>query len=538
MRRILAGGCLGITLGLTAAPAAAQTPAWLPQNAPPQQTGRAARLGRPVLADNRPVTDPAVTPVGLIARSQAVDPSRPMTPAPMSVMPSPMPMGGAVPSVAPPAAMQLPNPRPIGPGGPNVTELRDAATLHNPGYTIGTPMTVAPPVMMGQPQTFVAPPGIESPMFADNVPTIGGAMAGANHPDRWYVGAEYLMWWTKSANLPPLLTTGPAGSGGFLGAPGTQTLVGGDFDDTQHNGFRIGGGHWFGCQQLWGVDASFFYLNTVTTTASASAPPYPVVARPFFNVNQGVPFSEIVAATGLATGTATVQYDNSLWGAEVNARRFLWGTPSFRLDGLMGYRYMRLGEGLTVTEQFARTPGSPASIGVPDAMAGLVQDSFKTVNQFHGGQIGLVGELRRGRWYLDGKAKIALGTVYQTAEIGGSQQIMFSDGSVRPFPGGLLAQQSNMGKYTQNQFAVLPEVGLNLGYHLTQNTRIFVGYNLMYLSNVLRPGDQIDQGLDVARIPNFLTNPPPALAVTRPVPTMRTSDFFAQGISFGLQFTW
>ncbi len=48
--------------------------------------------------------------------------------------------------------------------------------------------------------------------------------------NRFYVSGEYLLWWTKGSQLPPLLTTatGPfsATNNGTLGQPGTQVLVG------------------------------------------------------------------------------------------------------------------------------------------------------------------------------------------------------------------------------------------------------------------------------------------------------------------------
>ncbi|MGL4421020.1 MAG: BBP7 family outer membrane beta-barrel protein, partial [Gemmataceae bacterium] len=105
----------------------------------------------------------------------------------------------------------------------------------------------------------------------------------------------------------------------------------------------------------------------------------------------------------------------------------------------------------------------------------------------------------------------------------------------------------NIGNFSRDRFAVLPELGLNIGYHITPHCRIFVGYNFLYLSNVLRPADQIDTGLDVTRIPFFtqasgsnvgnITNAQ-RLSNVRPVVPFRESDFFAQGVNVGLQFTW
>ena len=64
--------------------------------------------------------------------------------------------------------------------------------------------------------------------------TRSGRIGGCS---RWYVGGEYLLWWTRGSTLPPLITTS---SPQFFGIPGlgdTRTVVGGDsFGDTLHDG--------------------------------------------------------------------------------------------------------------------------------------------------------------------------------------------------------------------------------------------------------------------------------------------------------------
>ena len=158
-------------------------------------------------------------------------------------------------------------------------------------------------------------------------------------------------------------------------------------------------------------------------------------------------------------------------------------------------------------------------------------DVFRTENQFHGGQIGLVGEWHRGRWSLDARATVAFGNVQQTAEINGAQSLLLANGMRTNFQGGLLALPgANIGRYTQNQFAVIPEVGLNFGYQITQRMRVFVGYNFLYLGNALRPEGLIDLNIDAARIPNFpLPGSPAPLAASRPTPQFNLSDYFVQG---------
>ncbi len=241
----------------------------------------------------------------------------------------------------------------------------------------------------------------------------------------------------------------------------------------------------------------------------------------------------------VASGGVSVKLDNSMWGAELNYRRFLRGNACARLDGIVGFRYLNLTENLSVTESFVRTADSPMSIGTP-ATSGIVNDSFRAENNFYGGQIGLTGEIRRGRWFLNGRSTIAFGTVQQTATIGGGQALTFADGSVGQYPGGLLALPgANIGRYSQSKFAVMPEIGFNLGYHITPHLRAYVGYNFLYLSNVLRASGTIDTNVDAARIPNFpVAGAASPVFPVRPAPQFNTTDFWAQGINFGLQWSW
>ena len=56
--------------------------------------------------------------------------------------------------------------------------------------------------------------------------------------------------------------------------------------------------------------------------------------------------------------------------------------------------------------------------------------------------------------------------------------------------------QSNIGHFSQSQFAVVPEIGVKLGYQLTPNLRLQAGYNFLFWSNVVRPGQQIDTSVN------------------------------------------
>jgi len=377
-----------------------------------------------------------------------------------------------------------------------------------------------------------------------NAMVMDGAVGRVAGMGRWWVSGEYLMWWTQAAQVPVLVTTSSPQFNGQLGVGNTTPLISGPFGQTFHSGGRFTLGRWFGNEQIRGVEARGFFLGQAASTTTLSTMMVPFLARPFNNVNPNTPFfgsdSEIIADSVRATGGAQIHLENQVWGGEINYRRNLLGDPCSmcRLDGIIGYRYLDMSEKLTITEQFATLPG--AAIGMPLA-SGVVFDSFRTTNQFNGGQIGLVGTYQRGRWSLDGRAAVAFGTTNRTLEITGSQNLVMTNGMPATAAGGLLALPgANIGRYSDSVFSVVPEAGLNVGYQLTSRMKLFVGYNFLYMGNVLRPGNAIDTNVDAARIPNFL--PPgsagPVAGPPSPGPQFRSSGFFVQGISFGLQFNW
>src|SRR5262249_48125958 len=135
----------------------------------------------------------------------------------------------------------------------------------------------------------------------------------------------------------------------------------------------------------------------------------------------------------------------------------------YNLDLLVGPRYLDLSENLSILETLTvlqNVPNTPAVAG----SRVMVLDSFGTRNQFAGAQVGLDAELHRGPYFLDLRLKVALGDVHEVININGAQIITTPTGATTLFRGGLLALNSNIGRFTQDRFAVLPELGLNVGY--------------------------------------------------------------------------
>src|SRR6185437_12228081 len=106
------------------------------------------------------------------------------------------------------------------------------------------------------------------------------------------------------------------------------------------------------------------------------------------------------------------------------------------------------------------------------------------------------------RWFVDLTTKLAMGDMHQVVNINGNTAVSNAALGVNTLaPGGLYALPTNMGHFSRDQFAVIPEIGVNLGYQITNNVRAFVGYNLLYLSSVVRPGDQMNRALNVSQLP-------------------------------------
>lgn len=354
--------------------------------------------------------------------------------------------------------------------------------------------------------------------------------------NRWYVRGEYLLWWIRPPRFPALATTGTEASQGDLGAPGTVVLFGGG---TEHydpfSGGRLTVGWWCDPCQKWGIEFSGFVLGQQSIKFAADSSQFPIITRPFFNINEGREDSEITARPGVASGALLINAPSQLWGAELNVRCNLCGGCCWRLDSLTGFRYLDLRESVNITESVTVLQADPFRAVGDHA---LVFDDFATRNQFYGGQLGLDWEWRHNRWIVDVRAKLGLGVTHQTITINGGQVVTRAAGGQETFVGGLLALPSNIGRFERNRFSVVPELGVNIGYQFTDHLTAYVGYTFLDWTNVVRPGDQIDRVLDINQIPNFRGTANPPAPQVRPLVPFRETNFWAQGLNVGLEYKW
>ena len=97
-------------------------------------------------------------------------------------------------------------------------------------------------------------------------------------------------------------------------------------------------------------------------------------------------------------------------------------------------------------------------------------------------------------------------------------------------PGGFLALASNSGGHSRTEYATIPEGSLAIAYCLTDNIKLRLCYDLIYVSRLVRPGEQIDLQINPNLLPFSSTPTAPA------TPAFRYNDetFWMQGFSFGL----
>lgn len=366
---------------------------------------------------------------------------------------------------------------------------------------------------------------------------------------RLWVEAEYLAWASSKTHLPPLLTTGvpttPSDQAGVLGRPDTVILFGdADLHGDLRSGGRLSGGYWFTPEHRFGVEGSFFDVDVGDTKYIASGSD-PFLARPITEASTGSPGRILVYYPGEYPGLepgespakqsveTLVRSDVELSGAEALLRHLIQARENYRLDGVAGYRYQRLYDGLQVYDHFHYT-----FVGDDDEETYKTihrSDVFDSENEFHGGEVGLIGRWWGRRWALQVLGKAALGGTRTVTTIDGSTVTTKipseDDEKPKTQAGGVLALPSNIGQYTQSEFAAVGELGIRVEYALTHQLYVTFGYTLIYWPGVCRVTDGIDLTVDPTQIP-----PDVELEATRPGFDLRSSDFWAQGLNLGMHY--
>lgn len=356
--------------------------------------------------------------------------------------------------------------------------------------------------------------------------------------------ADYLLWHIKGApKSGPLLTTGPPTEGGAVGEANTRELIDGRAGFGVLSGLRLSAGVFIDPDDGIALEGGYFALQRRirTATFASDANGNPQLARPFLNETTGNQTSLGVSFPDTFSGDLSVTNTLRLQGWEAMLTGPVMAAGPLTVRWQAGYRALDLREGLSIFENVRPILAGVLNVGATpvDPPGSLFTgDNFSTANHFNGGCVG--GRVNwAGDWLaVDAGARVSMGVTRQRVGIDGFSGSL-TDPSASPVvvPGGVLAQSTNIGSSARNAFSVVPELSLGVSYSPTQWLLLRVGYQYLYWTGVARPGDQIDHQVADTSIPTSQFFGPTG-AETRPARQTATSDFYAHGLTAGVEIRY
>jgi hypothetical protein len=226
-----------------------------------------------------------------------------------------------------------------------------------------------------------------------------------------------------------------------------------------------------------------------------------------------------------------------MWGAELNLR--CASSSLGAVSGFAGFRYLEFYEDLGLQNSFRlflpagftdlNGAGGPLNTNLPTDLNYATADTIRTYNHFYGGQVGFDLDMSCCRFLVDVRAKAALGVMHQTVNVVGAT--LLPDGTVAP--GGLLSSPLDLGTHSRDRIAFVPEINVKLGYLITPNVRAYVGYDFLYITSVLRPGDQT--GISTSGVQATVAGTTTQITVNQPTFRYHDTNVWANGINFGME---
>lgn len=346
----------------------------------------------------------------------------------------------------------------------------------------------------------------------------------------FWARAEYAHVTLDGQGAPSLVTTSGAGTSlanaGVLGLGNTRTLYGGnELGDGSRSGGRFEIGRYFGASGL-GLSASILFADDVNDQFTADSSAHGILARPYVDVSPGGmgTDADLVSFPGQYAGRVNVDSSTQFAAGDVLLRAMLISHADRQLEGLLGYTYLQLDDDLNIGES-TRILGSSSDLGIGVLIDRA--DRFEATNRFNGAAIGVRSETSWGRWSLASMLKLGIGRTSSTVAASGVTRTTGASPSIQA--GGLFVQRTNAGSRDYDEFAVSPELRLLLSRDLPYGWNASVGYHFLYLSRVLRAGEQIDPLVNLTQL-----NPTGLQGFAAPRRQVYYNDLTANAITFGL----
>ena len=342
---------------------------------------------------------------------------------------------------------------------------------------------------------------------------------------------QLLYFWPMRQPVPALAYGNRSGLPPIPGQNDTRLLLGGQSLGSQPSaGGRFTLGASIDKEETLGWEATYFFLGTRTFSQNArtfAGGSVESIGLPYTNATTGMSDILTVAQPGVSNSMLTVSTSVRVQGWEVTGVANVVDDKHVRVNALFGWRYFQVQEGLRLEQtQFRYTP---------DGGLFRTADQFDAHNRFNGGQLGFHTDMRRGLVFCEMTGKIAFGQNYEVVKNEGMTILQGPTRGVQAFGGsGIYVQPSNAGRTANGVFAVLPEGTVKFGLHLGDSGRIYVGYSFLYLSDAVRPGDQIDRTLNPSQVP-LVSGNGPVYGALSPARIVNRSDFWVQGLVIGLE---
>jgi hypothetical protein len=282
---------------------------------------------------------------------------------------------------------------------------------------------------------------------------------------RWFFGATGLV----------MTRTLPSGAATMQPLAGSQ-LTTSDADFGWPGGVDLHVGRWFGERQQHAVEAIYWGVYQMGSSATLTAGPPGITAIPQAPTASvgGVPASDIL------TGAAQQRIERAdvVNDVEINWVYSLWDRPEFlpreravNLMWLAGFRFFQ------VNDQLALTTGSG------DPAFGAIDLGIATNNNIYGGQVGAKFDWRflpRLRFNVVPKFMIGGNAITNTSSLAGA------NGRPATFPGGAPAQAySELGV-----FSWLGSVDTGVAWDVTEQWSLWLGYRVVGVGNIAQADTQ------------------------------------------------
>ena len=412
----------------------------------------------------------------------------------------------------------------------------DLALAQAPGSVLLAPTPLLPPPQPAQPVPISLPsapaePGNPSPFSPPVVtratqdllrtPPLGPSPGGPAplRPvsscccrSRCWIDADYLLWWMKDGHVPgALLPEGPLPHGLSPGVfTGLTRRMAEGFDQGLISGGRVTVGYWLDPDQLLSLEAGGFLLEQSSIGAGLPADAATLLALATLSPGRGRRDRHSPVQVLLPPGRSRRQRPVQPWRlpppAPAAAGRVSLPGPGGKSEAL-GHR-----------RRVARSSGTGHR-----QSRGQVQDPDPVLRSPGRHPGWLPSRPAERGWHPEaGRGRQPRDRHRQRSQIG-LRRIRRPRRSATPPRAASSPSRPTWASRRTTAWPWFPKFSLKLSFDLTPHMHVFAGYTFLYSSSVVRPGDQVDQVVNLSQICGPLIGP------TRPLPLFRTTDFCGPG---------